>query len=55
MNKRFEENRNGHDAHDVITYNMALERLEKTYNENIDKVKKMVQELLNNNIEMTGQ
>lgn len=55
MNKRFEENRNGHDVHDVITYNMALERLEKTYNENIDKVKKMVHELLNNNIEMTGQ
>lgn len=55
MNKRFEENRNSHDVHDVITYNMASERLEKTYNENIDKVKEMVQELLNNNIEMTGQ
>ena len=55
MNKRFEENRNGHDMHDIITYNMASERLEKTYNENIDKVKEMVQELLNNNIEMTGQ
>lgn len=55
MNKRFEENRNNHDIHDVITYNMASERLEKTYNENIDKVKEMVQELLNNNIEMTGQ
>ena len=55
MNKRFEENRNGHDVHDVITYNMASERLEKTYNENIDKVKKMMQKLLNNNIEMTGQ
>jgi hypothetical protein len=55
MNKRFEENRNNHDIHDVITYNMASERLEKTYNENIGKVKEMVQELLNNNIEMTGQ
>lgn len=55
MNKRFEENRNGHDVHDAVTYNMASERLEKTYNENIDKVKEMVQELLNNNIEMTGQ
>ena len=55
MNKRFEENRNSHDVHNVITYNMASERLEKTYNENIDKVKEMVQELLNNNIEMTGQ
>ena len=55
MNKRFEENRNSHDVHDVITYNMASEKLEKTYNENIDKVKEMVQELLNNNIEMTGQ
>lgn len=55
MNKRFEENRNGHDMHDIITYNMASERLEKTYNENIGKVKEMVQELLNNNIEMTGQ
>ena len=54
-NKRFEENRNNHDIHDVITYNMASERLEKTYNENIGKVKEMVQELLNNNIEMTGQ
>lgn len=55
MNKRFEENRNNHDIHDVITYNMASERLEKTYSENIDKVKEMVQELLNNNIEMAGQ
>lgn len=55
MNKRFEENRNNHDIHDVITYNMASERLEKTYNENIGKVKEMMQELLNNNIEMTGQ
>ena len=55
MNKRFEENRNSHDIHDVITYNMASERLEKTYNENIGKVKEMMQELLNNNIEMTGQ
>ena len=55
MNKRFEENRNSHDVHDVITYNMASERLEKTYNENIGKVKEMVQELLNSNIEMTGQ
>ena len=55
MNKRFEENRNNHDIHDVITYNMASERLEKTYNENIGKVKEMVQELLNSNIEMTGQ
>lgn len=55
MNKRFEENRNSHDVHDAVTYNMASERLEKTYNENIDKVKEMVQELLNNNIEMTGQ
>ena len=55
MNKRFEENRNNHDIHDVITYNMASERLEKTYNENIGKVKEMMQELLNNNTEMTGQ
>lgn len=55
MNKRFEENRNNHDIHDVITYNMASERLEKTYNENIGKVKETMQELLNNNIEMTGQ
>lgn len=55
MNKRFEENRNDHDVHDAVTYNMASERLEKTYNENIDKVKEMMQELLNNNIEMTGQ
>ena len=55
MNKRFEENRNGHDVHDAVTYNMASERLEKTYNENIGKVKEMMQELLNNNIEMTGQ
>ena len=55
MNKRFEENRNNHDTHDIITYNMASERLEKTYTENIGKVKEMVQELLNNNIEMTGQ
>ena len=55
MNKRFEENRNSHDVHDVITYNMASERLEKTYKENINKVRDMVQELLDNNIEMTGQ
>lgn len=55
MNKRFSENRNSHDVHDVITYNMASERLEKTYKENINKVRDMVQELLDNNIEMTGQ
>ena len=55
MNKRFKENRNNHDIHDVITYNMASERLEKTYKENINKVRDMVQELLDNNIEMTGQ
>lgn len=55
MNKRFEENRNGHDVHDAVTYNMASERLEKTYTENIGKVKEMVQELLSKNIEMTGQ
>lgn len=55
MNKRFKENRNNHDVHDMITFNIALERLEKTYNENIHKVKDMVQELLNNNIEMKGQ
>lgn len=55
MNQRFKENRNSHDVHDIITYNMASERLETTYNENIGKVKEMVQELLNNNIEMTGQ
>ena len=55
MNKRFSENRNNHDAHDVITYNMASERLEKTYEENIDLVEKMVQKLLDNNIEMKGQ
>lgn len=55
MNQRFKENRNSHDVHDIITYNMASERLEKTYTENIGKVKEMVQELLNNNIEMTGQ
>lgn len=55
MNKRFSENRNGHDVHDVITYNMASERLEKTYSENIGKVRSMVQKLLDNNIEMKGQ
>lgn len=55
MNQRFKENRNSHDVHDIITYNMASERLEKTYSENIGKVKEMMQELLNNNIEMTGQ
>ena len=55
MNKRFSENRNSHDVHDVITYNMASERLEKTYADNISKVRNMVQELLDNNIEMTGQ
>ena len=55
MNKRFKENRNSHDVHDVITYNMASERLEKTYNKNINKVREMVQELLENNVEMTGQ
>ena len=55
MNKRFEENRNNHDVHDVITYNMASERLEKTYTDNISKVKNMVQELLENNTEMAGQ
>lgn len=55
MTKRFKENRNNHDVHDVITYNMASERLEKTYNKNINKVREMVQELLKNNVEMTGQ
>lgn len=55
MNKRFEENRNGNDIHDVITYNMASERLKKTYADNISKVRTMVQELLENNVEMTGQ
>lgn len=55
MNKRFKENRNGNDIHDVITYNMASERLEKTYADNISKVRTMVQELLENNVEMTGQ
>lgn len=52
MIERFKENRN---RHDMITFNMASERLEKTYNENIHKVKGMVQELLYNNIEMKGQ
>ena len=55
MNKRFSENRSGHDVHDVITYNMASERLEKTYSENIGKVRSMVQKLLENNVEMKGQ
>lgn len=55
MNKRFRENRNNHDIHDMITFNMALERLEKTYNENIHKVGEMIQKLLDNNIEMKGQ
>lgn len=55
MIERFKENRNRHDIHDMITFNMASERLEKTYNENIHKVKGMVQELLYNNIEMKGQ
>lgn len=55
MTKRFKENRNNHDVHDMITFNMALERLEKTYNENIHKVKEMVQKLIDNNIEMKGQ
>lgn len=55
MNQRFKENRNNHDVHDVITYNMASERLEKTYSENISKVRDMVQELLENNVEMAGQ
>ena len=32
MNKRFEENRNNHDIHDVITYNMASERVIKNVN-----------------------
>ena len=34
---------------------MAVDRLEKTYNDNLDKVKEMVQELLENNVEMEGQ
>lgn len=55
MTKRFKENRNNHDVHDVITYNMASERLEKTYSENISKVRTMIQELLENNVEMSGQ
>lgn len=55
MNKRFKENRNNHDIHDMVTFNMALERLEMTYDENINKVKDMVQKLLDNNIKMKGQ
>jgi len=55
MIRRFKENRNNHDVHDMITFNMASERLEKIYNENIYKVEKMVQKLLDNNIEMKGQ
>lgn len=55
MNKRFAENRDNHDVHDVVSYNMAVDRLEKTYTENINKVKELVQEMLNNNVEMTGQ
>ena len=55
MTKRFKENRNNHDVHDMIIFNMVSERLEKTYNENIYKVEKMVQKLLDNNIEMKGQ
>jgi hypothetical protein len=55
MDTRFRENRTPHDVHDVITFNMAVDRLEKTYNDNLDKVKEMVQELLENNVEMEGQ
>lgn len=55
MIERFKENRNNHDVHDMITFNMASERLEKTYNENIHKVEEMVQKLLDNNIKMKGQ
>ena len=55
MDARFRENRTPHDVHDVITFNMAVDRLEKTYNDNLDKVKEMVQELLENNVEMEGQ
>lgn len=55
MTKRFKENRNSHDVHDIITYTMAVERLEKTYNDNINLVKEMVQKLVDNNVEMTGQ
>lgn len=55
MIRRFKENRNNHDVHDMITFNMASERLEKTYNENIHKVEEMVQKLLDNNIKMKGQ
>ena len=55
MDRRFRENRTPHDVHDVITFNMAVDRLEETYNDNLDKVKEMVQELLENNVELEGQ
>lgn len=55
MNKRFSENRDNHDVHDVVTYNMSVDRLEKTYAENINKVKELVRQMLENNIEMAGQ
>ena len=57
MIKRFKENRNNHDVHDIITFSMASKRLEMTYNENIYiyKVEEMIKKLLDNNIEMKGQ